>query len=159
MHQAYEKNTKEPDAPTTEKEQSDEKTESDEPPTDSDVPVVQGHLEERAAQFDARTEQMNDDWYLKFAQFRQGSFLPRQGRAKSEGERQWDANRKQQGPGRPKNKGNWETMSAPYVRFLHWVGFDPRSALPPPNDETAEALAFLGYDFFGRIVEKVDYSV
>jgi hypothetical protein len=80
-------------------------------------------------------------------------------RGKSKGERQWDANRKK-GRGRPmKNKGNWESMSAPSVRFLHWVGFDPRSALPPPNEETTEALAFLGYDFMGRIVEKVGHSV
>jgi hypothetical protein len=80
-------------------------------------------------------------------------------RGKSEEERQWDANRKQ-GRGRPKmSTGSWDSMSAPYVRFLHWIGFDPRSALPPPNEETTEALAFLGYDFFGRIVERVGYFV
>jgi hypothetical protein len=33
-------------------------------------------------------------------------------------------------------------------------GFDPQSPLPPPNEITTEGLAFLGYDFFGRIVEK-----
>jgi hypothetical protein len=48
-------------------------------------------------------------------------------------------------------------MSATSVRFLHWVGFDPRSALAPPNDEVTEALAFLAYDFMGRIVEKAIY--
>jgi hypothetical protein len=39
--------------------------------------------------------------------------------------------------------------------FLHWVGFDPTSALSPPNEETTQALAFLAHDFFGKIVEKV----
>jgi len=39
------------------------------------------------------------------------------------------------------------------VRFLHWIGFDPKSVMPPPNDEATEALGFLGYDFMGRIVE------
>lgn len=41
------------------------------------------------------------------------------------------------------------------VQFLHWVGFDPSSSLPPPNNDTTEALAFLAYDFMGKIVEKV----
>jgi hypothetical protein len=45
-------------------------------------------------------------------------------------------------------------MSAVQVRFLHWIGFDPSSALPPPDEETTACLGFLGYDFFGRIVEK-----
>jgi hypothetical protein len=70
-------------------------------------------------------------------------------------EKQWEEQRKKP-RGRPKS-GNWETMSATSVRFLHWVGFDPRSALAPPNDEVTEALAFLAYDFMGRIVEKAIY--
>jgi hypothetical protein len=37
---------------------------------------------------------------------------------------------------------------------LHWVGFDPQSALPPPNKDTTHALAFISHDFVGRIVEK-----
>jgi hypothetical protein len=77
MHQAYEKSSKEPEALTTEND-IEQKLESDKnPTTDSDVPVAEGHLEERAAQFDARTEQMKDDWYMQFAQFRLGSFLPK----------------------------------------------------------------------------------
>merc|ERR1711957_681152 len=47
-----------------------------------------------------------------------------------------------------------ESLPAPHVQFLHWLGFDPRSSLPPPCPQTAEALAFLGYDFMGKIVEK-----
>ena len=121
---------------------------------DTDIPVAEGHLEERAAQFDVRTDQMKDDWYLKFSEVRRGSFLPRKAGMKNAEERQWDQKRKKDARGRPKG-GNWESMSATSVRFLHWVGFDPRTALPPPTDEVTEALAFLAYDFMGRIVEKV----
>ena len=37
--------------------------------------MADGHLEERAAQFDVRTDQMENDWYLKFSEVRRGSFL------------------------------------------------------------------------------------
>jgi hypothetical protein len=122
----------------------------------TDVPVANGgHLEERAAQFDVRTDEMEQDWYLKFSEVRRGSFLPRKSGMKRANEKQWEEQRKKP-RGRPK-AGNWETMSATSVRFLHWVGFDPRSALAPPNDEVTEALAFLAYDFMGRIVEKAIY--
>ena len=59
--------------------------------------------------------------------------------------------------------GSHQPLPVIAARFLHWVGFDvgygtesPPSevALPPPNDDTTHALAFLAYDFFGRIVEK-----
>jgi hypothetical protein len=36
-------------------------------------------------------------------------------------------------------------MSANSVRFWHWLGFEP-PAIYPPNEETTQALAFLGYD-------------
>jgi len=132
-----------------------------------------GHLQERAAQFDLRTEKMQEAWYLKYAALRQGSFLPRSRASSNPSDADWDRARhehKQQssgggggfGTGRPKNNsssatnnsGSWAHMPAPTVRFLHWVGFEPQSVLPPPTDETTHALAFLGYDFFGRIVEK-----
>jgi hypothetical protein len=49
-------------------------------------------------------------------------------------------------------------MGFAHVRFLHWVGFDPATELPPPDEETAEALAFLAYDVFGRIIEVGEFS-
>ena len=131
-----------------------------------------GHLQERAAQFDLRTDKMQSAWYLKYATLRQGSFLPRSSRASNPSDADWDRARQEHqqqgsgggggfGTGRPKNNssatnnsGSWAHMPAPTVRFLHWVGFEPQSVLPPPTDETTHALAFLGYDFFGRIVEK-----
>ena len=116
-----------------------------------------GHLHERLAQFDARTENMKDAWYLAFAEVRQGSFLSQS--SWSQESREWEKARKQRkreqrGYGK-RNSTAWEFLPASYVQFLHWVGFDQRSALPPPKMETAEALAFLGYDFMGKIVEKV----
>jgi len=116
-----------------------------------DGSIVDGHLQLRAAQFDVRTDHMEDDWYLKFAVVRQGSFLPAQSKL-SPAEIQWN-HTKTKSRGRP-SAGVWAHMPAVHVRFLHWVGFDPSSALPPPNEETTSALGFLGYDFFGRIVEK-----
>ena len=156
MHEAYEASSKDNGVPGKEKENGEATDKPTKISADCNIPVAEGHLEERAAQFDARTTQMNDDWYMRFSEVRQGSFLPRKAGRKSAEERQWDTTRKQNtGRGRPKNHGNWESMSPSSIRFLHWVGFDPRSSLPPPNDETTEALGFLGYDFMGRIVEKV----
>lgn len=113
--------------------------------------MVEGHMQVRAAHFDVRTDGMRTDGYLKFAVVRQGSFLPSNSKLSAQ-EIAWN---KQKKPvkGR-KASGVWQHMSATQVRFLHWIGFDPQSALPPPNDATAAALGFLGYDFFGRIVEK-----
>jgi hypothetical protein len=79
MHEAYEKSREEPEASTTEKGREQIPESDKNPITDSDVPVAAGHLEERAAQFDARTEQMKDDWYMQFAECRLGSFLPKRG--------------------------------------------------------------------------------
>ena len=36
-----------------------------------------GHLHERLAQFDLRTDRMAEDWYFQFSEVRKGSFLPR----------------------------------------------------------------------------------
>lgn len=47
-------------------------------------------------------------------------------------------------------------MPAVVVRFLHWLGFEPPE-VPPPDNETTQVLAFLGYDRMGRIVEKAIY--
>ena len=114
--------------------------------------TVGGHLTERALNFDVRTDVMNDDMYLTFASVRRGgSFLPRRSKADRD-EMEWERMRPG-GRGRRKD-GTWEFMSIITVKFLHWVGFDPKSELPPPNDETTEALGFLGYDFMGKIIEK-----
>ena len=110
-----------------------------------------GHLNDRLAQFDARTDRMKEAWYMAFSVVRQGSFLSRSFTSE---DRQWEKTRKEKGRGKGKRNSTWETLPAAYVQFLHWVGFDHRSALPPPNEETTEALAFLGYDFMGKIVEK-----
>lgn len=102
--------------------------------------IKDGHLLHRAAQFDVRTERMKDSWYMTYSELRQGSFLPinRRGKLKEpEG-----------------HVSGWGKLKLPAIRFLHWCGFDPNSSLPPPNEDTIDALAFLGYDFVGRIVEK-----
>ena len=113
----------------------------------------EGRLKERAANFDVRTDNMKGDSYLKFAEVRQGSFLPRKSGRRSDLDKEWEKNRK---AARSSSNESWHQFSLKHIRFLHWVGFDPRSGLPPPSsDETIEVLAFLGYDFMGRIVEKV----
>lgn len=160
MHKAYE-NSKESDAvPSSSEAQGEEDDEDDNEAkstvsASNDDRLPDGHLKDRMAQFDARTEQMKDDWYMKFAEVRQGSFLPRRSGKRNAQVQQWEASRKQNRKrGRPA-EATWTSLSAQAVQFLHWVGFDHRSALPPPNEETTQALAFLGYDFMGRIIEKV----
>ena len=114
-----------------------------------------GYVQSRLSQFDARTEQMKDDWYLQFSEVRRGSFLPTQ--CMNQEEKMWEQIRKDNKPrGRLQfDLSTWETLPAQHVKFLHWLGFQPRSALPLPNEATTHALAFLAYDFFGKIVEKV----
>ncbi len=111
---------------------------------------VGGHLKERLAQFDLRTERMKESWYMAFSEVRKGSFLTRGGLSAED--RAWEKQRKT-GTGRKKTS-TWEALPSSHIRFLHWVGFDQRSSLPPPEPSTAEALAFLGYDFMGKIIEK-----
>lgn len=126
--------------------------------TMNDTAVTVGHLEERAAHFDLRTNKMGSDWYMKYANIRQrGSFLPRHSGGRGSSDAMWDATTRQKRKTgeHATNGGGWTHMAASAVRFLHWVGFDPMSpALPPPTDDVTAALAFLAYDFFGRIVEK-----
>lgn len=111
-------------------------------------------MKERAANFDVRTEDMKNDKYLTFAQVRRGgSFLPRHSGRASKDEREWQSLSSSDGNRGRRKDGVWDTMSMTSVRFLHWIGFDPKTALAPPNDEATEALGFLGYDFMGRIVE------
>jgi len=119
---------------------------------DVDNELVGGHLRERAANFDYRTDKMKNDWYVEYAKVRQGSFLPSSRRVRrSKAEIEWDRLRKLK-KGRHA-AGEWENISGRAVRFLHWLGFDPPN-LYPPDEETTQALAFLAYDRLGRIVEK-----
>ena len=63
------------------------------------------------------------------------------------------------GRGRPaRSRTSWNSLHPTSVIFLHWIGFDPKSALSPPNEKTTQAMAFLAYDFFGKIIEKVRRS-
>lgn len=124
-----------------------------------------GHLPARLANFDARTERMKDvSRYLDFAEIRKGSFLALGVRGKKNFEEKlWDERRKSKTRESASRRGGsryaatWERLPAGSIRFLHWVGFDVRSALPPPNDRTTRVLAFLGHDFVGKIVEKAIY--
>jgi hypothetical protein len=111
-----------------------------------------GHLRERAANFDLRTDRMDGEWYVsQYAKVRQGSFLSRGNQTKRSAlEIEWDKGRRKRGK---QASGTWENMSAKSVRFLHWVGFDPPN-LFPPDQEVTEALAFLAYDRLGQIIEK-----
>ena len=118
---------------------------------DDDEDAMGGHLNRRLQQFDARTELMKEKWYLSFSEVRQGSFIDK---ATGVDGRLWrQAQKKAKGKGRNKAV-TWESLPAGCVTFLHWVGFDLTSSIPPPNEATANALAFLAYDFMGKIVEK-----
>jgi len=114
-----------------------------------------GRLIERLSNFDVRTDKMGDEWYLKFASVRRGSFLPRLGAGKeSAAASEWRGVHSKK-RGRPRLvRTSWNSLPPTSIIFLHWIGFDPRSALSPPNEETTQALGFLAYDFFGKIVEK-----
>lgn len=109
-------------------------------------------MQERLANFDQRTARMKQNWYLAFSEVRQGSFLKKVG-MNSEAQA-WEKERaKTSGRGK-RREATWEALPASHIQFLHWVGFDQRSALPPPDVATTEALAFLGYNFMGKLVEK-----
>ena len=113
-----------------------------------------GRLTLRLANFDARTNEMGDDTYLNFAHYRRGSFLPKNTGPATADVKEWKENKQAtKKRGRPK-RTNWQNLHHSCVVFLHWIGFDQRSALSPPNEETTHALGFLAYDFFGKIVEK-----
>jgi len=103
------------------------------------------------AQFDLRTRRMIEEWYLAFSEVRQGSFLPRVSGAN----KKWNEYRKTLKRSRGRTMDvTWESLSAPTVKFLHWIGFNPRSGLQLPNEDTTQALAFLAHDFMGKITEK-----
>jgi hypothetical protein len=111
--------------------------------------LVGGHLQQRAAQFDIRTDRMKDARvYMEFAELRRGSFLPRTAGRNSSSSPTVTQH----------EDALWCHLPPAAVRFLHWIGFDPAgddaTKLAPPSLETTRALAFLAHDFFGRIVEK-----
>ena len=105
----------------------------------------------RLENFDVRTDHMESVSYLKFADNRRGSFLPKSGGKTLE---MRDRREKKRGRTKKSERVDWQSLSPVTIVFLHWVGFDPRSALSPPNQETASALGFLAYDIFGKICER-----
>jgi len=157
MHKSFKK--KDDNEQTNKDKNTDTTDSSDSESSAAPSPKWGGHLQTRLQQFDVRTQTMRQRWYMAFAEVRRGSFLSKT--PSSIENSRWKAKRKlagkdKSGGGRGKIKvGTWESLPASHVQFLHWVGFDPRSSLPPPCVNTAEALAFLGYDFMGKIVEKV----
>lgn len=115
-------------------------------------------LYERMGNFDARTNNMNSNSYIQFADVRKGSFLPR--KELDSKSKEWAKSRSVRMKGRPsgKKQTTWTNLHPSSVVFLHWLGFDPMSSLPPPDEDTAQALGFLAHDFLGKIVEKVRAS-
>jgi len=156
MHQAFKKSEEGEDAKVAggnDGNNNESMTADDDKAIDDKNRVwVGGHLEDRLAQFDLRTQKMVDQWYLTFSQVRQGSFISKE---KHYDDRQWtEYRRKMSGGKRGRKTITWESLHAATVQFLHWLGFNQRSALAPPNEETSQALAFLGYDFMGKLIEK-----
>ncbi len=122
---------------------------------DGDKIDTSGRLVQRLANFDARTNRMKSDYYLRFADVRRGSFLPRRVQGGTNETKEWKEKKKLSKRG---VRSSWQTLHPSSVAFLHWIGFDQRSALAPPNETTTQALGFLAYDIFGKIVEKVSFS-
>ena len=154
MHNAY-TSSKNDDARSTEEKSAENQVDDDEKDEIKNEATslhdgVGGHLRDRLSQFDIRTDRMKNQWYMAFSEVRQGSFLSRGGRSSED--RHWEKERKKL-PGKRK-MNTWEALPSSHIQFLHWVGFDQRSPLPPPDASTTEALAFLGYDFCGKIIEK-----
>ncbi|GAX20087.1 hypothetical protein FisN_18Lh025 [Fistulifera solaris] len=116
----------------------DEEEEEEEDNDDKDNRITQpatgGHLMERAAHFDQRTCHMKEDWYLQFAQVirTKGSFLP------------------------ARDPGFHST------RFWHWIrvpaiqegSFWSHDDFKEPHPIVSKAMAFLAFDFLGRIIEQ-----
>ena len=115
-------------------------------------------LFERLSNFDARTHHMNSDSYLQFADVRKGSFLPRKGLDHESKEWAKSKSVRKKGNLAGQKLTTWTNLHPSSVIFLHWLGFDPLSSLPPPDEETTQALGFLAHDFLGKIVEKVKYT-
>jgi hypothetical protein len=141
MHDAYSEKSGEEEVPKKSEEDliSDNK-EDDEMELETTAKINSSRLVERLSQFDARTNKMADDWYLKFADVRRGSFLPRSsGKQKQNSETsEWKERCKKRGRPPNKDRMTWQRLSPTSVIFLHWIGFDPMSALSPPNEEATQ---------------------
>merc|ERR1712032_430082 len=87
-----------------------------------DLSFTGGHLDDRLAQFDVRTEMMEKEWYTKFSDVRRGSFLSKNLKLE---DRLWNKARKERlrKRGRRSLDVTWESLPASHVQFLHWIGF------------------------------------
>ena len=162
MHDAYSDKSGEVEVPKKSEEDLTSDNNKDDELESDNTKIISGRFVERLANFDARTNKMGEDWYMKFADVRKGSFLPRAGGRSSKSNvetDEWKDRGKKRGRPTTKARTSWQKLSPTSVIFLHWIGFDPISALSPPNEETTHALGYLAYDFFGKIVEKVCVDV
>jgi hypothetical protein len=151
MHEAYTQKGGDQSKSLKSTESDDEATKHDSnDPTESDTINENGRFYERLGNFDTRTSNMGPDSYLKFADVRRGSFLPR--KILDAETKEWQKSNRKRGRAR---KGGWSNLHPSCVVFLYWLGFDPMSSLPPPDEETTQALGFLAHDFLGKIVETV----
>ena len=129
--------------------------------TDDDnnnILVESSRLYQRLSNFDVRTHHMNSDSYIQFADVRKkGSFLKQS--LNTNNAKEWAKTNMTREKGCPsgRHRSTCTNLHLSSVVFLHWVGFDPLSALPPPDEEITQALGFLAHDFLGKIVEKVRY--
>lgn len=124
----------------------------------NNILVESSRLYQRLCNFDVRTHHMNSNSYIQFADVRKkGSFLKQS--LNTNNAKEWAKTNMTREKGRPsgRHRSTWTNLHPSSVVFLHWVGFDPLSALPPPDEEITQALGFLAHDFLGKIVEKVRY--
>ena len=157
MHDAYKQNSD--DAKSSNLPEANEETADHEETNETEIAPSNGihssRLYERLGNFDVRTNHMNSDSYIKFSDVRKGSFLPR--KTMNAETKEWAKTNLSRVKGRPsgKKRTTWTNLHPSSVIFLHWLGFDPMSSLPPPDEDTTQALGFLAHDFLGKIVEKV----
>lgn len=157
LHDAYTQNSS--NSKSSNLSEADEETpdheENNQTENTSDDNIHSSRFYERLGNFDVRTDHMSSDSYIEFSDVRKGSFLPRT--ALNAETKEWAKTNLSRVKGRPssKNRTTWTNLHPSSVIFLHWLGFDPMSSLPPPDEDTTQALGFLAHDFLGKIVEKV----
>mmetsp|Transcript_14157 Transcript_14157/g.29158 ORF Transcript_14157/g.29158 Transcript_14157/m.29158 type:complete len:206 (+) Transcript_14157:1110-1727(+) len=66
-----------------------------------------GHLREQAANFDFRTDQMKNDWYVEYSKVRLGSFLPSKGGGGSSGSKSLNSSTRNR---RSKTERDWDKL-------------------------------------------------
>jgi len=74
---------------------------------DDDDDLDGGHLRERAANFDFRTDQMKNDWYVEYSKVRLGSFLPSKGGGGSSGSKSLNSSTRNR---RSKTERDWDKL-------------------------------------------------